>query len=513
MNIIEIIKIEENDSIEKAIKILKSHIITEGPCEEKWHQLGRLFHKLSFLIKAKRAYLMALEINNQRPNTINNLGLIELESLNPNMAENYLKNGLNLLNLSKEDRSLLLNSSCQLKIFQQKFSDALLLAKEQLQINESARSYSNLAISLQWCGRSEEAVEMQVKALVKQLKLSKVNTIDLDFLLDLCWKPRQNIQESVDTHIQLMNLGVLRLYCNQNDEKSQKLLLAGMGTQIRFWQEAKLRENIWQGQWTENLILWDDQGFGDTIQNLGWISEASIHTEKLTLWIRPSLIDLIQARLDLPSNCCIEVMHPNSKPWEQGYPHLGLWYLPITIGAWKHGLITKSFGSKPEQSIIKRPSIGLVWSAGSHLRAQPEGNARVRDVPFSMLINQAKRWGESKNASLQSLQQGALSNEPSHAVKKGLLIPAPQSSNWQNTANLIESLIAVVTVDTAIAHLCGMLKVPCVLLLNKPCDWRWGNAGSKSALYPSLRLARCHEFGAWESALNKATSLLHEMLE
>ena len=27
----------------------------------------------------------------------------------------------------------------------------------------------------------------------------------------------------------------------------------------------------WDGSFCDQLILWDDQGFGDTLQNLGWI--------------------------------------------------------------------------------------------------------------------------------------------------------------------------------------------------------------------------------------------------
>ena len=38
--------------------------------------------------------------------------------------------------------------------------------------------------------------------------------------------------------------------------------------------------------------------------------------------------------------------------------------------------------------------------------------------------------------------------------------------------------------------LCGSLGVPCVLL-NAPCDWRWGQWGDHTFLYDSIRLARC----------------------
>ena len=52
------------------------------------------------------------------------------------------------------------------------------------------------------------------------------------------------------------------------------------------------------------------------------------------------------------------------------------------------------------------------------------------------------------------------------------------------------------------AHLCGSLGVLCIVLLNAPCDWRWGQEGDRSFLYESVRLlmsipecmGSCNEF-------------------
>ena len=47
-----------------------------------------------------------------------------------------------------------------------------------------------------------------------------------------------------------------------------RLLLAGTCLDQEYWLDPHLRDTRWDGSYCDQLILWDDQGFGDTIQNL-----------------------------------------------------------------------------------------------------------------------------------------------------------------------------------------------------------------------------------------------------
>jgi hypothetical protein len=57
------------------------------------------------------------------------------------------------------------------------------------------------------------------------------------------------------------------------------------------------------------------------------------------------------------------------------------------------------------------------------------------------------------------------------------------------------------------------LGVPCVVLLNSPADWRWGQAGADCFLYSSVRLARCPRPGAWQEALDLAGNHVANFLD
>lgn len=65
-----------------------------------------------------------------------------------------------------------------------------------------------------------------------------------------------------------------------------------------------------------------------------------------------------------------------------------------------------------------------------------------------------------------------------------------------DTANCIQNMDCVVTVDTAVLHLAGILGKKTFGLLPFDADPRWGN-GSATAWYPSVELFRQPEPGQW----------------
>ena len=55
----------------------------------------------------------------------------------------------------------------------------------------------------------------------------------------------------------------------------------------------------------------------------------------------------------------------------------------------------------------------------------------------------------------------------------------------------VKGLDLIVCVDTSIAHLCGAMGIPCIVLIPKiGIDWRWGELGENCIWYSSVRFAR-----------------------
>ena len=91
-------------------------------------------------------------------------------------------------------------------------------------------------------------------------------------------------------------------------------------------------------------------------------------------------------------------------------------------------------------------------------------------------------------------------------------MPPPRRSlvgDFLDTAEIVAGLDLVITVDTAMAHLCGALGVTCwVMLPAQRTDWRWMTGRADSPWYPSLRLFRQTSPGDWAGVVQQMIAAL-----
>lgn len=84
---------------------------------------------------------------------------------------------------------------------------------------------------------------------------------------------------------------------------------------------------------------------------------------------------------------------------------------------------------------------------------------------------------------------------------EGLRWPGAALTDFADTAALMSHLDLVISVDTAAAHLAGSVGVPTWLLLPHAPDHRWMLGRADSPWYPSMRLYRQQERGAWDGVI------------
>jgi ADP-heptose:LPS heptosyltransferase len=68
----------------------------------------------------------------------------------------------------------------------------------------------------------------------------------------------------------------------------------------------------------------------------------------------------------------------------------------------------------------------------------------------------------------------------------------------------------VITVDTAVAHLAGALGRPVWVMLGYAADWRYLRDRADSPWYPTMRLFRQEQPGAWSSVVEQVAGELTE---
>lgn len=513
-----IARLEVEGAWHQALAELSAQLRSGAAVEaERLHLMGRLLQRLARWECSRRAYLRALSLDPQRPATFNNLALLELAQLDAEQAECWLKQGLHQCQLSDHEAELLHATACDLYLFRLQPERALEHVQRQLQRSISVMALANRAICHHRLGLLEQALCDQQQAL--QLHLRQVAPDWLHHPApQLVGRRLAELQPTCLLQQLLLNLGVYRLLLHPGDAEGLALLMASQFNELPHWLNAHRLDTRWQGEPTPDLILWDDQGFGDSIQNLAWLPDAAARCGRVRLWLRPALMALVEERLSLPANVLVQELPDQAQPWAQGVPQLGLFFVPMVLRQWPDPAASartpwlRRLHELPGGSQATR-RVGLVWSAGRHRAPQPERCARERDVPFDQLWTHALGWRQRHGLELISLQlEGHDGPTVVHHIEAGLLQVGLQSPNWLATARCLDGLDLVVSVDTSVAHLAGAMGIPCVLLLGAPAEWRWGQRGTTTPLYSCMHLARCSHRADWPSALNQADQYLEEIL-
>lgn len=228
----------------------------------------------------------------------------------------------------------------------------------------------------------------------------------------------------------------------------------------------------WKGQHVRSLILWLEQGFGDMIQFARYVPLLTAQGVDVHLACKPPLVRLLE-----PLGVNIVPIGPSVR-----LPQCDAWAM---IGSlpWRFGTTPANVPPPLKIAADPAPSGGRI---GVVTRGRPtHPNDEHRSLP------------EVEEARLLAIP-GAVSLDPAHTGAR----------DFQDTASIIAGLEAVVTVDTAVAHLAGSMGKPTFILLpaHRP-DWRWLRSGETTPWYPSVRLVRQEEPGEWSSALDRAIAL------
>ena len=84
------------------------------------------------------------------------------------------------------------------------------------------------------------------------------------------------------------------------------------------------------------------------------------------------------------------------------------------------------------------------------------------------------------------------------------------NNSVEDTISILSKVNCVVTSDTAIAHLAGVLDVKTYLLLSYNPEWRWYVELKNKCFYPNVNIIQQPTFGDWDSVFNELELKLRE---
>jgi tetratricopeptide (TPR) repeat protein len=264
----------------------------------------------------------------------------------------------------------------------------------------------------------------------------------------------------------------------------------------------------WRGEPAagQTLLLYAEQGFGDTIQFLRFVPRAAEASgARIVLEVQAPLkrlcaglagADVVIARGEKPP--CFDLHCP--------LLDLAALFAPsLDSLAPAAPYLSPPPGAGPWQPPQGAPLVGLVW-AGQSRPDQPHAFAmdRRRSMKLADFVPLA-----GLAITLVSLQMGKPAGEMLDPPA-GLAIANAMTGvqDFADTATIIACLDLVISVDTSTAHLAAAMGKPVWLLTRFDACWRWQRDRADTPWYPTMRLFRQPTPGDWPSVVKAVVAAL-----
>jgi tetratricopeptide (TPR) repeat protein len=244
------------------------------------------------------------------------------------------------------------------------------------------------------------------------------------------------------------------------------------------------------------ILLHAEQGFGDTIQFVRYVTLVRQLGATVLLEVQPELKTLIEA-----AGLGARVIGRGDKLSAFDL-HCPLLSLPLACRTFNvDGPAAVPYLKAPEARVAQWASriapaqlrIGVAWAG----RRTHENDAN-RSIALSRLAPLFAATG----VAFVSLQRDLGDEDRALLRSFGNVLDAGDAlHDFIDTAAAIAALDAVVSIDSAVAHLAGALAKPVLVMLPRAADFRWLRERTDSIWYPSAKLFRQPTRGDWDGVI------------
>jgi tetratricopeptide (TPR) repeat protein len=254
-----------------------------------------------------------------------------------------------------------------------------------------------------------------------------------------------------------------------------------------FWEAGRLEvswspwpgSTYWNGQeQTDSLLVQAEGGYGDLFMLMRWLPllKTQKGVQRLGLMIWPRMQNLCNwAALGVDQVYRIGVDQIRFGAWRHACSIMSLPMI-FDMRSWEDvpaptQLFSPRWGSS-YLSEVKR--IGFCWrSEENAVKTKTRSlscttaSKVCRKLLDPMVIDNVALFSLSVRSG--DLYGGGYKEEPD-----GLQLEEERQTDWYTTACYMCSMDFILTVDTAVAHLAGLLGIPTLVLLPKSSSWQWG---------------------------------------
>jgi tetratricopeptide (TPR) repeat protein len=236
-----------------------------------------------------------------------------------------------------------------------------------------------------------------------------------------------------------------------------------------------------------HLLIIYEQGIGDNFQYYRFMIELSLKypNMKITYFCKKLVSDILRPyhNIIIESSSLLDIRIFDYKMFIMSLPHF-LQIEKITPNVENYIIqnVEKNDYWKKQLSPLKKYKIGFLHS----------GLLASFIEKFIPLVEFEKLTELGLDIDLICISKLSDVQNEIKTVKNIKFFDIDQNIPFQDTVAILQNIDLLITIDTAIVHLAGVMGVPTWLLLGYGSDWRWSNK-SKTYWYNSVELMRMTE--------------------
>lgn len=261
----------------------------------------------------------------------------------------------------------------------------------------------------------------------------------------------------------------------------------------------------------KKILVYSEQGVGDLFQFVRWTHDLRERGAYVVLYCPLETATLFMNYPDVDAVVTREEDFPKDLDY-----HVSVMSLPYYFGMKGSDCVDCSPYLFPSPVNIdydwskfdNKLKVGICWAGGKAARTDSVRSTYLYNFKsllkrpdiqlFSLQKDRStRRWGD-RNVDLGN----CFDYMPIEDL-------APHMVDFNHTANLIQKLDLVITVDTSVAHLAGAMRRPTWVLLPHTPDFRWRLNGNTTPWYGCMSLFRQNKPGDWGPVFDKVVQALN----
>lgn len=282
---------------------------------------------------------------------------------------------------------------------------------------------------------------------------------------------------------------------------------AGLGIEGIRGRSPGFTSAPWNGERCERLLLWHEQGFGDTLQFVRYAKLCRERASKVLVLCPKELGAIVRSCPYVDgADTGIDAGGFDRQVSIMSLPHVFGTTLP-TVPAPIPYLFADPADAKRWAARMPgdRLRVGLVW-AGKFRSGQ--SRYRIIDANRSMPLAAMQPLLDIPCVDFYSLQKGLQQDEEAREARGKLIDFMGEVDDFAQTAAIIENLDLVISVDTAVVHLAGAMGKPVWVLSRLDACWRWLRNRPDSPWYPTARVYGQTARGEWARVIERVATEL-----